>query len=335
MKDMTGFSGWVWQGYSFSFPERLLLEIKATPITFSAMHSDRITWSSSPSKNFNMKEAYKLVILELDKMYKGNFNGSWIWKVPTIPKIKCFLWQCHHHSIPVRSNLAARGMQVTPLCHFCEVSTETTVHVLRDCCVARNLWSSLLSPMSDSLFFGLHLNDWLRLNCCKMDTYSSSGIRWGILFSFGVWILWLHRNRVLFRNERVQDNLKPSVLAKVVEFAYIGINEKLNTTHRSIQVRWTKPPLSWHKLNLDGSSIGNSGRAGGGGLIRDDKGVWVKGYARNIGHTTSVAAELWALRDGLRLCSALKIPDVIIELDAKLIVDLLQKEEGHQNCIDA
>ena len=189
--------------------------------------------------------------------------------------------------------------------------------------------------MSDSLFFGLHLNDWLRLNCCKMDTHSSSGIRWGIVFSFGLWTLWLHRNRVLFRNERVQDNLKPTVLAKAVEFAYIGINEKLNTTHRSIQVRWTKPPLSWQKLNSDGSSIGNPGRAGGGGLIHDDKGVWVKGYARNIGHITSVAAELWALCDGLRLCSALKIPDVIIELDAKLIVDLLQKEEGHQNCIDA
>ena len=139
LKDMTGFSGWVWQGYSFSFPERLLSEIKATPITFSAMHFDRITWSSSPNRNFDMKEAYKLAILEFDKMYKGNFDGSWIWKVPTIPKIKCFLWQCHHHSILVRSTLAAKGMQVIPLCHFCEVSVETIVHVLRDCCVARNL----------------------------------------------------------------------------------------------------------------------------------------------------------------------------------------------------
>jgi len=45
--------------------------------------------------------------------------------------------------------------------------------------------------------------------------------------------------------------------------------------------------------------------------------------------------ELWALRDGLRLCIALKIPIVIIKLDAKLIVDLLQKEDGRQNCIDA
>lgn len=50
--------------------------------------------------------------------------------------------------------------------------------------------------------------------------------------------------------------------------------------------------MSWHKLNLDGSSLGNLGRAGGGGLIRDNRGHWIKGYARNIGHTTSIAAEL-------------------------------------------
>ena len=51
--------------------------------------------------------------------------------------------------------------------------------------------------------------------------------------------------------------------------------------------------------------------------------------------TTSVAAELWALRDGIRLCIALKIPAVIIELDAKVVVDLLQKETRNQNGLDA
>ena len=73
---------------------------------------------------------------------------------------------------------------------------------------------------------------------------------------------------------------------------------------------------------------------GGGGLIRNDKGEWLKGYARNVGYSTSVASELWPLRDGLRLCITLKLPVVIIELDAKLIVGLPQKSDGHQNCID-
>ena len=88
-------------------------------------------------------------------------------------------------------------------------------------------------------------------------------------------------------------------------------------------------------MNLDGSVLGNPRQAGGGGLIRNDKGEWVQGYARETGCKTSVATELWALRDGIRLCIALKIPTVVFELDAKLVVDLLQKGEGHPNGIGA
>ena len=35
------------------------------------------------------------------------------------------------------------------------------------------------------------------------------------------------------------------------------------------------------------------------------------------------------------MCIALKIPAIIIELDAKLVVDLLQKEDRNQNGLDA
>ena len=70
-------------------------------------------------------------------------------------------------------------------------------------------------------------------------------------------------------------------------------------------------------------------------MICNANGEWVKGIARAIGVTTSSAVELWALRDRIRLCIALKIPAVIIELDAKLVVDLLQKEDRNQNGLDA
>ena len=80
--------------------------------------------------------------------------------------------------------------------------------------------------------------------------------------------------------------------------------------------------------------MGNPGLAGGGGIIRNDKGEWVKGFARAIRSTTSVAAELWSLRDGIRLCITLKLPAVEIELDSKLVVDLMKKELDHPNGID-
>ena len=80
--------------------------------------------------------------------------------------------------------------------------------------------------------------------------------------------------------------------------------------------------------------MGNPGLVGGGGLIRNENGKWVKGYAISIGFATSIAVELWALRDGICLCISLKIPVVVIELDAKLVIDLLKKELGNPNGID-
>ena len=62
---------------------------------------------------------------------------------------------------------------------------------------------------------------------------------------------------------------------------------------RHIQIRWEKPASNWSKLNSDGSFVHNIGIASGGGLIRNSDGDWIMGYARNIGSTSSEAAEGW------------------------------------------
>ena len=54
-------------------------------------------------------------------------------------------------------------------------------------------------------------------------------------------------------------------------------------------------------------------------------GEWISGFSRHIGTTNSFVAELWGLRDGLLLCSNLNIPLLIVELDAKSIVDIFCK----------
>ena len=75
---------------------------------------------------------------------------------------------------------------------------------------------------------------------------------------------------------------------------------------------------------MDGASCGNPGKAGGGGVIRNYHGGWVRGFSRSIGHTTSVMAEWWALRDGLNLAIHLGINQLEVELDTKVIVELLK-----------
>ena len=77
------------------------------------------------------------------------------------------------------------------------------------------------------------------------------------------------------------------------------------------------------KLNSDGSALSSLGRAGGGGVIRDHEGKWLKGYARSLGSTNNCMAELWALRDGLLLAKEMGLHNLIIELDALSVVLLL------------
>ena len=81
--------------------------------------------------------------------------------------------------------------------------------------------------------------------------------------------------------------------------------------------------MSWVKLNTDGSTQGNLGLAGCGGLLRDCHGNWISSFARAIGLTSSLAAELWAVRDGLTRCRALSLEAVQVEVDALVVISLL------------
>nr|POF06016.1 putative ribonuclease h protein [Quercus suber] len=112
-------------------------------------------------------------------------------------------------------------------------------------------------------------------------------------------------------------------ISQAMKFYYCV--RKINKQRRlaSIQVRWDKPPSNWFKLNTNGASCGNSGRAGGGGLIRNSTGEWVKGFARSIGSTTSIIAKFWALRDGLQLAIQLGVQYLEVELDAKVVLDVI------------
>ncbi|KAL7583035.1 hypothetical protein Lser_V15G42598 [Lactuca serriola] len=95
---------------------------------------------------------------------------------------------------------------------------------------------------------------------------------------------------------------------------------------------WRPPMSGWLKLNTDGSSLGNPGPSSYGGLIRDDCGAWVCGYAGNIGWDTILAAEIWGISMGLRLIRAMKLKKVVIETDcqaALLLITVDSVDDSH------
>ena len=113
-----------------------------------------------------------------------------------------------------------------------------------------------------------------------------------------------------------------------MEFFFCAQGSSLYKPKLIKMIRWERPYRGWYKLNTDGSVIGNPRVAGGGGVLKDEAGVWVKGFARQIGRTTNFLAELWALRDGFIMCSELHINDLEIDLDAKVIADLINSSRS-------
>lgn len=52
------------------------------------------------------------------------------------------------------------------------------------------------------------------------------------------------------------------------------------------------------------------------------------GFARKIGPMNSFITELWALRDGLFLCLQAQVQALIVEMDAKVLVDALTNQNN-------
>ena len=316
---------WNWEVVSFVLLEAIKDKIRATPIRSSGERRDTIMWKYSKDREFTAKLAYLLAGQEGNS--ENLFQGTWVWKLDILPKITNFLWLCLHGSVPVRDVFALRGINCDKLCPLCKCRDETITHLLRDYDLARAFWRKLEPPPSLLSSFTGNLETWLKVNCMSIVTHVSSSPQC-TLFLFAISGLWKNENKVVFDNTIPNPNLHKVCINQIREYYYYVGKTKQPTPKVAIQDKWTKLAEGWHKLNIDGVSLGNQGKVGGGGIIRDSHGRWVKGFSRSIGFTTSIVAESWALRDGLKLAIQLGCQQLEVELDAKVIVGLINSNNG-------
>ena len=174
---------------------------------------------------------------------------------------------------------------------MCRDQDESIVHLLHECVFAYDLWRKLEVPPSLVNSFADNFEVWLEHNCLSEVRHKGS-IPWCFLFLFAVWNLWKNRNKVVFDKSIPNPMLDKTCLDQAKEYFYCVSKAKQVASRAVIPIKWYNPILGWHKVNIDGASLGNPGKAGGGGIIRNSEGVWIRGYSRSIGYTISVMAEL-------------------------------------------
>ena len=193
--------------------------------------------------------------------------------------------------------------------------------MLRECPYSVSFWNQLGPPSGLYSSFGLPLSDWMHVNCSSVLLSRHHGIPWTTLFLFGLWSLWTNRNCVTYQAKHPNQQLLKDCVAKALEYHFLMASTKTTSARPRLNVKWAKPPPGWHKLNTDASII--NGHTGAGGILWESNGNWIQGFSKPLGTTTVLMAELWALREGLRMARQFNIHNLIVNVDSSDVVKLI------------
>ncbi|GAU12283.1 hypothetical protein TSUD_141910 [Trifolium subterraneum] len=197
---------------------------------------------------------------------------------------------------------------------LCNTHLETTLHCLRDCDFAQSIWKSI--GFSNLNFFqGDDPYVWIRngLHCSSM-----------FLFMATIWWIWRARNALCLNSESI---LFYSLKLRIMDYALLIENCHSNhhDTSTSKLVKWNALGGTGMILNVDGSSLGNPGISGFGGLIHNADGAWVLGFFGNLGVNNILHAELRAIYKGLLLAWDLNIKDLWCYSDSEMAIKLISE----------
>ncbi|XP_075635830.1 uncharacterized protein LOC142607985 [Castanea sativa] len=191
----------------------------------------------------------------------GASPWQWVWKLETLSQIKIFLCKCLHNSVGVGECLVRRGINVTGVYPLCQREPKSILHKLRDYEAARFTWYHLGVNESSNFYEGI-LDFWLERNCTDNRCRVSNKPPWIFVFSFAIWLLWKHRNDVVFKNQDVQPKVYENVLFCALEFQHCRLTPKLSSSRKVVRIRWDKSQSEWFRLNTNGSALESSSRAG-------------------------------------------------------------------------
>lgn len=143
----------------------------------------------------------------------------------------------------------------------------------------------------------LSMEDWILFNSSKISMLQYP-FAWSAVWATTCHLLWYWRNKeshdISFRRPH---HPWQEVLRSCSNYsqAQLAFQISMVSTSETIHVSWCPPSSGWVRLNSDGAVRGSDAVVGSGGLLRDDQGRWLCGYARHLGSCSAYITELWTV----------------------------------------
>ena len=141
--------------------------------------------------------------------------------------------------------------------------------------------------------------------------------------------IWFRRNKFRFGEEVANLKLLNSMTRDALqEFQHANITAPKPSLAQS-HTKWMPPPTNWVKVNFDDAVFQESGEAGLGTIIRNDRGLVMATLTLVIPLPTSVEmVEVLAAQRALIFAKELDFDHVILEGDSEIAVRAM-KSEGY------
>lgn len=298
-----------------TLPNDLQMAITNTQLFLNLQVQDSIIWGGCTDGTYSAKEGYKWLTKHRGV---GDLPGtwSWIWKLEAPKKIKFLLWlECHGSSLTMQV-LHHRHVAPSNSCQRCNNVEESFVHCVRDCFFPQQLWR-MLGFMDPSFYSQQDAIAWIKGHL-KSDKAH--------LFLAGLWCSWTARNKACIAQEFVNIHQLVREARSFAATLAIAFRAHMSECHSPRCICWHPTREEGAILNVDGSFLDCRGRAGFGGLVQTEDGVWQIGFCGFLGAVDVLKVELVAILQGLSIAWALGARKLITYSDSLMVVSLVSQE---------
>ncbi|GLJ09022.1 hypothetical protein SUGI_0100110 [Cryptomeria japonica] len=280
-----------------------------------------------------------------------------VWNSFSWPKYNFFIWLVAQRICLTWENLRKRGFQGPSICYLCMHNEEDCSHLFFLCPFSRDIWHKWWEAWQHACFHATSLIEfWDSLGRPPTKT-SFLQVAWAIGPALIIWNLWLERNWRVFCDSHIQSSqlwqkivnrLQETISAKCnlsvnfdlgdyaivrnlqlknIKIDYGAGNRSHHAKQRISRVgRWIPPPMGILKINTNGSSHGNPGHAGIGGIGRGEDGCAVFFFSIYIGQHSNNLMEALAIKIVVERGCSLGWRKIICELDSQIVVDMLNNQ---------